>query len=273
MATVYLTGRTDLHNFYPEAWQRADRSHQRGGGPTGLYSTGRSKEVVTCVGKVHELLARSERQSAYFITHTVQPWYYQRSHGWMHPPRVGARWDERPEVYRRRKLFRLLLDRLRKEPGYLGHLWTTERHQSGHLHHHLIVRFKRSWSFKGCVVAWSKRYTGSVNGLDIEPVRSGKAGAYLAKAFGYITKDTGIPDYLPVRWWGTSTVARKWSEDQRDLVLVPNIVDGGLKYKARCARVPDWMAISGAARLTRDIELGRIKARSRTKGVNRRKLT
>lgn len=139
--TVRVDGTTDLHNYYPEAWQRRDQ--QKHVAKSDLtFSTKRTRRTARAVARLHARLSSGQR--VYLITHTMD-----------------ASWDDRD----RRVAFRRFLDRLRKVSGYRGHLWTTERHHSGALHHHVAVRFGGFWDYKQCIQRWSCRYCGSVNGL------------------------------------------------------------------------------------------------------------
>lgn len=185
---VRIDGRTNLTNRYAPF-----PAGKAGPGGSGQYSTKRTRRTLVNVGKVHTELAKRNQERCYFITHTAAP-----------------AWDDR----KRRERWRAFVDLLRKIPGYRGHLWVTERHAGGgavdgFIHHHAVVRFSGTWAYAGDIQAWSKRYSGSNNGLEIERVRNtSKVGAYMAKAVGYITKDES-GGTLPFRWWGTSDVARE----------------------------------------------------------------
>jgi len=199
---VNVTGKTNLHNYYPEAWRRADKTKR---GPTvygRCYTTRRTARSAKAVAHVHARL--SYGRHVYLLTHTMN--------------------DAASEKVRRR-MFRKLLDRVRKLPWFLGYMWTTERHIRGQLHHHLVLRMARRWDYTRIVVSWSQRYCGSPNGLDIAlppTVRGtdGDAAIYAAKGFWYSIKGIGSEDELPFRWWGTSRVVRNVEVSQQDLPTV-----------------------------------------------------
>jgi len=251
-------------------------------GPTfdGWFTTKRTRQRAVCVGKVHATLAKGQR--VYLVTLT---------HGRWAPDRRSPM-QPRKEFngYRRREALRLFLDNLRKVPGYGGHLWTTERHKSGALHHHVVVRFFSAWSWRKVVQRWSWRYCGSGNGLDIVEVDRGdghKVSAYVAKVLGYCSKgfgkDEGTPvpdefmgqtikrfvdestgeltdgawDALPFRWWGTSKVVRHWEEPSDE--VPPFVPSDHVRGRTVTGKVPDEYAIAGASRRTRAVELDRLK--------------
>lgn len=252
MATlrVRLDGRTDLHNYYSEAFQRRDQQ-ATAGGANGTYTLKRTRTTAKRVARVHALVAKACAHKVYLITHTVSSDYVPRH-------RVGEPGESRDRV--RRRLFRSLLDRIRKEPLYRGHFWTTELHggggaNEGTIHHHLAVRMAGYWAYKCKIKEWSKRYSGSVNGLDVSPPQhANRSYGYVTKAFRYMTKSAETAE-LPFRWWGTSEVARSWRQDYDDTYLLPSVrvVEPGRNFPV-CARVPAWHAIMSCARIVVDKE-------------------
>jgi len=274
---VRIDGRTDHHhNVRPHAkvdFRQPPRFD-------GWFTTKRTRQRAVCVGKVHGNLANGQR--VYLITLTHGKW----------APDVRSPMQPRPEFtgYRRRKALRLFLDNLRKVDGYAGHLWTTERHKSGALHHHVVVRFTSSWLWRRVVVKWSNKYCGSPNGLDVVEVSKGdgnKVNAYVAKVLGYCSKglgkEAGVPfaddvlgvpvlnyadavtgevtdggwDALPFRWWGTSKVVRHWEEEMSE--APPFVPSDSVKGRMVTGRVPDHYAISAASMHTRRVEQLRLK--------------
>lgn len=236
---VHLDGRTDQVLNYVHKEQRAPTPKRYGGC---MYSTKRTKKRFTVCGKVHALLGRTGR--AYFVTHTMPPSYDNKQ---------------------RREHHRRWLDRLRKEPGYRGHQWVTERHDGsgtrpelrGLIHHHAVVRFASAWNWRSQVQQWSKRYSGSNNGLDIQEVRSHLVGAYMGKALGYMSKATGGHDELPFRWWGTSRIVRtvRMRAEDAPIYKVPEWHKGRPAGWQSCAHVEDHMALTACARATELREL------------------
>ncbi len=187
---VGFDGRTDQAIEYTHREQRGKQQKREGGC---MFTTKRTRKRFYRVGKVHQALAVEGR--SYFVTHGMPPEY---------------------DNEQRRQHFRKWLDRLRKMPGYRGHQWVTEYHDSertspelrGKIHHHAVVRFAQRWNYESGVVRWSERYCKSPNGLDIQAVRTGHTGAYMAKALGYLNKANGTAAELPFRWWGTSRIIR-----------------------------------------------------------------
>jgi len=219
----------------------------------GWYSTTSTRQRAVCVGKVHGILAH--QQKVYLVTLTHGRWTNDRRSPMQ--PRVEF------NGYRRRKALRLFLDLLRKQPGYAGHLWTTERHKSGALHHHIVVRFSSAWSWRPHVQRWSWRYCGSCNGLDVQDVNKGdgnKVNAYVAKVLSYCSKGIGKePDYLPFRWWGTSKVVRTVDVPHD---LVPDfIATDHVRGRMVKAKVPDEYALHLHARHTAQVEHRTAKRR------------
>jgi len=194
---VGYDGRTDQLIGYRREYNRTSRGAEY----SGTYTTGRTKRRFVLLAKVHARLAVG--QHSYFITHGMDHTHSEKE---------------------RRERFRQLLDRLRKLPGYRGHLWVTERHTGdgpcrGMIHHHIILRMAVRWDYTKHVTAWSWKYCDSINGLDIDPVKSANVGGYCAKALGYMCKDTGTADTLPFRWWGTSKIQRTVEALQDDVPL------------------------------------------------------
>lgn len=274
---IRIDSRTDHHHNVRPHVDGLD--YRRGPTFDGWFTTKRTRQRAVCVGKVHGELAKGQR--VYLVTLTHGRWSSERR----------SPMEPRKEFtgYRRREALRLFLDNLRKVDGYAGHLWTTERHRSGALHHHVVVRFTSAWYWRRVVVKWSHRYCGSPNGLDIVEVMAGdgkKVNAYVAKVLGYCSKGfgkqggtpcvdefMGTPvkryvdessgelhdgawDALPFRWWGTSKVVRQWEEPLEE---VPPFVPGDdVKGRMVTGRVPDWYAIEQASRHTRYVEQRRL---------------
>jgi len=236
--TVTMTGKTDLHNYYPESWQRRD-SKKSPRNYNGLFTTKRTARNAKAVAHIHARL--SYGQYVYLVTHTMR-----------------SVWSDRE----RRGRFRLLLDRIRKEPGYVGHMWTTERHASGKLHHHCVCRFSSTWDYASKVQAWSVRYCASTNGLDIKPPKGPKIGQqaaiYVAKGFWYGIKGQGTDDALPFRWWGTSKVIRSVKVADDDLPTLFSL--SSVKRWPKCAYVSARWAVELCALASREIELIRTIA-------------
>jgi len=216
---VELDGRTDLHNWYPEPG-RFDRAKMPKGGGTGAFTVKRTARSLRAVLELHGSMA--SRGSAYFVTLTSPPSWSAQA---------------------RREGLRNFLDRLRKCPGYMGHVWVTELHGGvglsawhggpdwegvqlkrcivhplrltrrtnfGTIHHHVLIRFGgTSWVYRNSVVEWSRRYTGSVNGLDVRRIGKGGVSYYMGKVTRYMKK-AGARHALPFRWWGTSRIARRF---------------------------------------------------------------
>jgi len=216
---VELDGRTDQHNWYPEAG-RFDRAKMPRGGASGAYTLKRSARSLRSVLDLHGSMAA--RGSAYFVTLTSSPSWSAQA---------------------RRDGMRLFLDRVRKCPGYMGHVWVTELHGGiglnawhggpqwdgvqlrrcsvhllrltrrsnfGTIHHHVLLRFAGTgWVYRNKVVEWSKRYTGSVNGLDVRRIAKGSVTYYMSKVTRYMRK-ADQHHALPFRWWGTSRLARRF---------------------------------------------------------------
>jgi len=251
MITVNIDGTTDQHNYYPESWQKRDRN--RNPRSSGWYSTKRTRAKAVCVGKVHATLAKDRGDTLYFITHTCSP-------GLVSSRPVGM--PQHGEVLARRERWRKFLDLLRKQPGYKGVFWAAERHTGngdahGLLHHHAVARFSGRWNYAPHVRKWSLRYCSSVNGLDIGLCKRRNPHGYLSKVFGYMCKDTGSPDAIPVRWWGSSKVVRRWR--QENAILLPLSVPAGAPFRARCARVSDLTAIKESAWRTAQLEQQKVK--------------
>lgn len=242
--TVTIDGRTDLHNYYPEAWQKRDyvKPHRR---TEFRYTTKRTHVTAKAVATVHSHLAAG--QWCYLVTHTTPPDFLF----------CVAKVGQRPLTleHHQRSAFGAFLDRLRKEPGYCGHMWTCERHKSGQLHHHVAIRFRHRWNYAPLVVQWSQRYCGSVNGLDVSFEDKGKAAQYVVKAFWYAAKSLGEGDDLPFRWWGTSKIARSVKLADHEL---PQLFSVASRHPwAKCARVPGEWASLQAAKVSRQYELTR----------------
>jgi len=232
---VTMTGKTDFHSSYPESWQRRDFT--RGGGNyNGLFTTKRTARNAKAVAHIHGRLAHGQR--VYLITHGM-----------------SNAWGDRE----RRGRFRLFLDRLRKEPGYLGHMWTTERHVSGRIHHHCVARFNGFWDFRTKVQGWSMRYCASTNGLDIRPPKEvkvdGQAAIYAVKGFWYSIKGQGTEDALPFRWWGTSKVSRSVVVPYDDMPTLFSLAS--VNRWPKCAYVSQRWAVEMCALETRQLELMR----------------
>jgi hypothetical protein len=106
----------------------------------------------------------------------------------------------------RRERFRKLLDTLRKDHRVLAYFWVTEFHEGGGpndgtIHHHAIIITRGWWEYIEQAKRWSKLYSYSPNGVDIQAVSS---AWYAAK---YASKGTS-DRRLPFRWWGTSYLKR-----------------------------------------------------------------
>lgn len=263
LLTVRLDGRTDQHNYYPEAWQRR---------PTGVkgkkdgtrFSTARTRWTALDVSRVHSLIARHTGQRCYLITHTTAPTFLPNGGYGPHTPNTLN--------HARREAFRLLLDRLRKLPGYRGHFWTTELHPGngpnrGTIHHHCVLRHDGYWAYNAFIRRWSLRYCGSVNGLDVQASCQGRhAWEYLGKAWSYLraeaylNKETGELEemILPFRCWGTSKVVRKVKVHPDEVALISDPVYLPTKHRARCARIPRYDALARCARSTLDHEILRV---------------
>jgi len=258
--TIRLDGRTNLHNRYP---YRYAQHRERGKGQPGPvrymvpglrldaawtkvsgYTTTRTASTVRNVARLHTALA--VHQFTYLITHTM---------------------SDAADMYLRRKMFRRLLDRIRKLPGYQGSMWTTERHKTGHLHHHLVLRTDKRWNYVPCIVSWSQRYCGSPNGLDVsDPLEESNAAHYGVKAFGYAAKGVGEADVLPFRWWGTSKLKRKVRVPDCDIPMMYAIA--ARTRFPQCARLPRAWAVHACAQATHRFEMCRQRrriARSRIK--------
>lgn len=242
ICTVSLTGKTDLHNYYPESWQRRDQQR-----PPRKHSTSfnarRSRPVIVAVCKVHQLIARHACEKVYLITLTTAPDY-------IGPRRMVG--TPAPTIHQRRNTsLRLFVDRIRKEPLYRGHIWGAELHpgdgpNGDTVHYHIAVRMQSYWDYRNSVKRWSKRYCGSSNGLDISPPRSrSKAWWYFSRASHYALKGDVT---LPTRTWSTSRIMRKWTEDISNLPLTSPPSSNG--YRVRCGYVPRSHAISSSAAAT-----------------------
>ena len=231
--TIRIDGRTDLHNRYPVRLA----AFKPGPGCGGVYTKRRTGKTAKAVARVHTILA--EGQTTYLVTHTMA--------------------DDCDHTVRR-YCFRMFLDRLRKHPLYKGHLWCAERHESGHLHHHVAVRMSGYWPYKECIQRWSKRYCQTVNGLDVQPPKRGRGAAlYAVKAFWYLGKGIDT-DKLPFRWWGTSKVQRKVFCTDDD--LPPLLMSVSTKWWPHCARVDVRWSANLCAAHTAQYELRRgFKAR------------
>lgn len=236
--TIRMTGHTDLHNKYRINYQ----SKPPRGGCAGEYTTKRTARTLLAVAKVHARVATGEW--VYLITHTMS--------------------DAADEKLRRR-MFRKVLDRVRKLKDYAGHMWTTERHKSGQLHHHLCLRMYSYWDYSRVIKSWSMRYTGSVNGLDVSTppgIGESRAVNYAAKAFFYAVKRGPSGDKLPFRWWGTSKIARKFRCADDDLPVLFTAASSNSWPK--CAMVPRQWAVVGCAKFTERYEWARRCHRMRT---------
>lgn len=234
-----MTGQTDLHNKYRVDYQ----SKPPRGGCAGEYTTKRTGRTLRAVTHVHARVAQGEW--VYLITHTMS--------------------DAADEHVRRRQ-FRKVLDRVRKLKDYAGHLWTTERHASGHIHHHLCLRMLAYWDYARVIRSWSMRYAGSPNGLDISARSNGlgesRAVFYAAKAFFYAAKRAGVDDKLPFRWWGTSKIARQFRAADEDLPVL--FTAASANSWPKCAMVPRQWAVVGCAKATERYEWVRRCERLRT---------
>jgi len=236
--TVWLDGKTDLHNYYPEAWRRADRI-KGGSGCGGTYTTKRTSRTAKAVAHQHARLSKG--QHTYLITHTM---------------------SDAADDRLRRRMFRRFLDRVRKLRNVAGMMWTTERHKRGQLHHHCVLRMFEPFDYTRYVVAWSMRYCGSPNGLDIAPPKwvpnhqtEEEAAMYAAKGFWYGIKGQGTDDELPFRWWGTSRIARKVECSQEDLPTLHTLASKNRWPK--CAYVSARWATEMTALRTRGLEEAR----------------
>lgn len=105
--------------------------------------------------------------------------------------------------------FQAFIDRLRKE--VCRYVWVKEVHKSGLYHWHIVVAMGRRWHYgkghrKRTVVDWSKLYCGSVNGIQVKPVR--RSFFYVMK---YLAKHAQKPP-KGVRTWGAGghDFARGW---------------------------------------------------------------
>lgn len=283
--TVRIDGRTDLHNYYPESWQRNDYQRGQRNGAT-VYTTRRTRSRALSVARLHAKLAEGQR--VYLLTFTMN---------------LGE-WDRTPlSDGLRRHAFRVFLDNFRKTPGLAGFMWTTERHKSGLIHHHVVARFTQYWDYTRVIKRWSLRYCGTPNGLDVAPPKDKGAAFYTCKGFKYATKnfaqDTEVhvyersdgqevrcrvdtntgelkesePDELAFRWWGTSKVVRQFEVPDDELPVLFSYASGN--QWAKCARVPTDWAIAQASRLTRQEEAirargGRLRIRRRLRTLQRR---
>lgn len=228
--SVGINGKTNISNWYG---YRYATFRSTGAGCAGVYTTKRTGRNARQVARLHARLAHGQR--VYLLTHTMA--------------------DDWSDTMRRAS-FRLLLDRLRKLPGNAGQMWSTERHESGKLHHHVVMRHRGFWNYKAVVQKWSQRYCGSPNGLDVSPPRHGRAAFYATKGFAYTVKSAGTGDSLPFRWWGTSKVARKaWlpDEDCPTLFALANRSPWG----SQVAYVSSVFGLECCARVTREYELKR----------------
>lgn len=186
----YYVVRSDGQTDQSTDYARVVRCSPPKGGFSGEYGTARSRAPFWRIALTHAAVARKRGQRCYFLTHTM-------------PMQVGN------EL--RRAKWRALIDRLRKEPEVAGYVWVTELHTQqceGLVHHHCLIRCRGYWDYRKVVQRWSKRYSLSSNGLDIQPVRTGRVGGYMGKALGYLSKGSN-EEKLPFRWWGTSSVARQ----------------------------------------------------------------
>lgn len=233
---VWMNGKTDLHNQHAYNYQ----SKPPKGGCGGLFSTRRTWRTARDVVRIHARIAQSEW--TYLVTHTMS--------------------DAANDVLRR-KMFRKLLDRVRKLAGYAGHFWTTERHVRGQLHHHLVLRMREEWRYRSYILSWSQRYCGSSNGLDVKPQFGGsRAVSYAGKAFFYACKEAkDRKDVLPFRWWGTSKVVRsvRCSDDE----LPPLLSMASANRWRKCAYVSSAWATALCAQRTERYEWRRILRRRR----------
>jgi len=229
--TVHMSGKTDLHNRVRLNYQ----SKPPRGGCGGSFSTVRTWQTAKQVVRLHARVAQGEW--TYLVTHTMS--------------------DAADDILRRR-MFRKLLDRVRKLVDYAGHMWTTERHRRGQLHHHLAVRFRSPWKYRTYIQSWSKRYCGSVNGLDVSPQYGAtRAFGYAGKAFFYACKDAKErKDTLPFRWWGTSKIVRKVRCSDQE--LPPLLAMASKTRWVKCAYVSSAWATYLCAQRTERLEWRRI---------------
>jgi len=245
--TVRLDGRTDLHNYYPESWQRRDQQ-KHSPKRSSTYSLRRTRATGNRVAEVHGLMARTLAQKVYLVTHTTSPEFIGRRRY------VGT--PAAPIDQRRRASLALLLDAIRKLPGYRGHYWVAELHEGernnggganlGTLHHHIAVRLSSYWDYRRSVQVWSMRYCGSRNGLDVSPPKGNGSWKYLFGCWKYL--DLEHAHELPFRWWGTSAIPRKWTVHPDEVRLDTRALRS-TNWKVRCARIYKEDALSDAARI------------------------
>lgn len=248
--TVRVCGRTDLHNFYPESWRKADRPKRPAKRSSPLCTVTRTKDRARRIAEVHATIAKYRNERVYLATHTTAPdWVGMRG-----PSEVPR---HKQINHRRREAFSKFLDRLRKEPGFRGCFWVTELHEGergkgsnlGTIHHHAVIRFSGFWNWRPLVQQWSWKYCGSSNGLDIaDPVPGKQAYRYLMGAWKYLDLDHEAQ--LPFRWWGTTRIARKWKQAMDETCIFSPVLNGSPSFKARCARVSKATALIGSARVT-----------------------
>lgn len=158
------------------------------GGASGLFTMKRSKSRRMRKAVNAVLGVRSMGRRIYLVTHTMSP---------------------SADMYERRHRWRMAVDRLRKEPGLIGYQWNTEFHpgegaNGGTIHHHAVMLFSTYWDYGKSVKAWSLRYSDTINGLDIRPMKNTR---YPIKDTVYNVKGCDFVS-LPFRWWGASTIKR-----------------------------------------------------------------
>lgn len=154
------------------------------GGSTGVYTLKRSAHRVKAVNKLVQRLAKGKL--VYLVTGTWRPCYSEK---------------ERARMWQR------FVDRMRKEREVYAYQWVRERHpgpgpNEGTFHVHAAVVCSTTWNWRKRIQEWSKRYTGSNNGLDVKERRH---AGYLIK---YIVKGRDSGDEASCRWWGCSKLQR-----------------------------------------------------------------
>jgi len=230
--TVHMDGRTDQTINYSD---NCDRSKILKSYSHGIYTMKRSKKKLIAVLKVHSY--GMPHSFNYFITHGMPVKYNNKE---------------------RRAKFRMFLDLIRKEKNFLGYVWVTEMHKGlngtpemkDKIHHHMVLKFSEPWNYKKNkrIVELSQRYSGSINGLDAEPIKGNpnEILKYMMKTLYYMVKDLNN-EPLPFRWWGSSRIVRSVEIEacQVSLITKPLWYNGKVMPLGfnRCAYVPTFDAI------------------------------